>query len=227
MTGYPDLVDTPEETKDEHGRTADPVVRLTSPMLTAMTHPVRRRIIALMAPDLPMRAVDLAQRLEVPANAVSFHLRKLAEAGMIVEAPEHARDGRDRVWVSAGRGFGIPTPEQPLRPEDEAALRAYTEQAHLDIADLLRRVATWSTEWSTGRDPVPRADLSVGTLDLTREDMLDVMAELNGVLERARQRSRATADQPDRLTWDVLVMAAEADLGRRPPGPAGPRTTGA
>ena len=52
-------------------------IRMTSPMLKAMTHPLRRRIVNVMAPDVPMRAADLARKLGEPANSVSFHLRTL------------------------------------------------------------------------------------------------------------------------------------------------------
>src|SRR5215207_5197454 len=51
-----------------------------------------------------MRAADLARELGLPANQMSFHLRQLAKYGLIVEAPEAARDQRDRVWRSADAG---------------------------------------------------------------------------------------------------------------------------
>ena len=79
-----------------HGE--DPVW-MTTAMLKAYTHPLRRKILRLLARRHHMRAADIAAELEVAANSVSFHLRTLADAGLIVEAPEHARDRRDRVWA--------------------------------------------------------------------------------------------------------------------------------
>lgn len=67
---------------------------MTSPLLKAMANPLRRRIFATLAGMDAARAADLAGRLEVPANSLSFHLRVLAEAGMIEEAPELAKDRR-------------------------------------------------------------------------------------------------------------------------------------
>ena len=45
-----------------------------------------------------MRAADIARSLEIPANQASFHLRQLAKYGLVEEAPDAARDRRDRVW---------------------------------------------------------------------------------------------------------------------------------
>ena len=49
-------------------------------------------------PRGPLRAADVARELGIPANQASFHLRQLAKYGLVEEAPEEARDRRDRVW---------------------------------------------------------------------------------------------------------------------------------
>lgn len=204
---------------------------MTSPMLKAMTHPLRRRIIALMAPDLPLRAADLAAQLGEPANSVSFHLRKLAEAGLIVEAPEHARDRRDRVWVGAGTGYGIPLPGT-LAEEDEPVLHALLDQQAIDLQELVRRTLTWAGEWSSGRDETHRAELNIGTLSLTRTEMLTLVEEVGEVFERARAvRTTEPPEGEERQDWEFMAVIAELGLGRAdgpgPAGPAAPPPTGA
>ncbi len=67
-------------------------------MLRGIAHPMRDRILDEMGAGGPMRAADVAERLGIPANQASFHLRQLAKYGLVEEAPELARDGRDRVW---------------------------------------------------------------------------------------------------------------------------------
>lgn len=193
--------------------TASQPVPMTSPMLKALTHPLRRRIVRVMGSGEPMRATDLADRLGVPANSVSFHLRQLAGAGMIRESPELARDRRDRVWVLAGSSFGLDYPETPVSPEDEAAIRAFVDQEGLDLQDLVRRVLTWAPEWGAGRDPVPRAQLLSTTLELTAEEMEAVGEEVREVLARARTRSRAESSG-EREVWQVVFLTAEEGLGR-------------
>ena len=64
-----------------------------------------------------MRAADIARELGIPANQASFHLRQLAKYGLAVEAPELARDGRDRVWKAAHEsGLNINTSELAAGP---------------------------------------------------------------------------------------------------------------
>ncbi|WP_134774100.1 ArsR/SmtB family transcription factor [Ornithinimicrobium flavum] len=188
-------------------------VPMTSPMLKALTHPLRRRIVRLMRSGDPMRATDLAERLDVAANSVSFHLRRLAAAGMIREAPELARDRRDRVWVLTGSSFGLDHPDAPVSAEEEAAIRAFVDQEGLDLQDLLRRVLAWAPEWAAGRDPVARAQLASTTLELTEEEMEAVGEEFREVLARAKDRARAEP-QDGRKVWQVVLLSAEEGLGR-------------
>ncbi|MCG7308476.1 transcriptional regulator [Brachybacterium sp. ACRRE] len=70
----------------------------TQEMLRAMAHPLRVEIMELVGRRGTARAADLAEEMGVAANALSYHLRTLAKAGVIEEAPEEARDRRDRVW---------------------------------------------------------------------------------------------------------------------------------
>lgn len=79
----------PEETVREYA---------TRDQLRAMAHPLRMRIIERVGRRGTARAADLAEDLDIPANSVSYHLRTLARGGVVVEAPEAARDKRDRVW---------------------------------------------------------------------------------------------------------------------------------
>lgn len=67
-------------------------------VLRAIAHPVRNQILYELTGSSGARAADLAKALGLPANAVSFHLHQLAKYDLIEEAPELARDGRDRVW---------------------------------------------------------------------------------------------------------------------------------
>ncbi|MFB7270438.1 ArsR/SmtB family transcription factor [Streptomyces sp. NPDC056244] len=69
-----------------------------SRVLAAMAHPARRRLLDLLKLDGPATASGLAQQTGEAVGNVSHHLRALAEAGLIEEAPELARDRRERWW---------------------------------------------------------------------------------------------------------------------------------
>ncbi len=75
--------------------------------LKALAHPMRQRLLFELVARDHARAADLAQATGEPANSVSFHLRTLARAGLIVEAPDLARDRRDRVWRSVADDFTV------------------------------------------------------------------------------------------------------------------------
>ncbi|WP_122262677.1 winged helix-turn-helix domain-containing protein [Ornithinimicrobium cerasi] len=186
-------------------------VRLTSPMLKAVSHPLRRRILELMHEDVPRRAADLAELVGAPANSVSFHLRQLAGAGLIVEAPEHARDRRDRVWMAAGSGYTIPTPATPPSPEDELVLRSFLDQEALDLHDLVARVTAWAPDWGSGRDTTPRAAIQTGLVELTQEDARWLSDTLQDVMSQAVERSRRPTEEPRRL-WRLVAILADDSL---------------
>ena len=67
-------------------------------ILRAIAHPARSRILSELYAGGSLRAADVARTLDIPANQASFHLRQLAKYGLVEEAPDEARDRRDRVW---------------------------------------------------------------------------------------------------------------------------------
>jgi DNA-binding transcriptional ArsR family regulator len=76
------------------------VLRTMSATIKVHGHPTRRDILTLFRRRDRLRAADIAEVLGVSASTASFHLRVLADAGFIAEAPEHSRDRRERVWVA-------------------------------------------------------------------------------------------------------------------------------
>jgi DNA-binding transcriptional ArsR family regulator len=93
---------TPTRTPEDMSPPADVLGQApeyaTRDMMRAMAHPLRIQLVERIGRRGTARAADLAADLGVPANSVSYHLRTLARGGVIVEAPEAARDKRDRVW---------------------------------------------------------------------------------------------------------------------------------
>lgn len=65
--------------------------------LAALADPARRRVIELLGQS-PRRAGELADALDLPAPAMSRHLRMLRESGLVEEAhPEF--DARVRIYT--------------------------------------------------------------------------------------------------------------------------------
>ncbi|MEU3456056.1 metalloregulator ArsR/SmtB family transcription factor [Micromonospora sp. NPDC006766] len=69
-----------------------------SRVLAALAHPLRRRLMDVLKVYGPSTVGLLAERTgQAPAN-VSHHLKVLAAAELVDEAPELARDRRERWW---------------------------------------------------------------------------------------------------------------------------------
>lgn len=93
-------------------------------VLKGMAHPLRARLYYALFARGTARATDLAQELEAPVNLVSQHLRFMAKYGLIEEAPELARDKRERVWRPASTRGLAPDPNVTATPAYEEAGRA-------------------------------------------------------------------------------------------------------
>lgn len=178
---------------------------MTSAMLKALAHPLRRRILHEFAARDFARAADIAGELDAPANSVSFHLRVLADAGLIVEAPEHARDRRDRVWTAVKGAYNLGTPEHPV--EDEVlggVLLAALAQEHTDI---LRRVVAWAPEFATGRTAEVHGTFVRQRLRLTEAEFEELLKDIGMRMEAARDAHDVS--DPDSRVWEIDVVAAD------------------
>jgi DNA-binding transcriptional ArsR family regulator len=76
------------------------VVHLDARQLRTMAHPLRVRLLALLRADGPATATRLAQVTGTNTGATSYHLRQLAEVGLVVEELDRAT-GRERWWRAA------------------------------------------------------------------------------------------------------------------------------
>lgn len=179
---------------------------MTSAMLKALANPLRRRAVNTLARLGHARAADLAAELDVPANTLSFHLRVLADAGLVEEAPEFARDRRDRVWKERKQKvLQVGTPAHPM--EDDLAGAALVRLIYDEHTELVRRVADWVPEYTQGRDPVERGTFQQRQLRLTRAEFEAVMKRVDKAFTEAEERHDENA--ADSLFWQIDLVAAD------------------
>ncbi|MBZ2198136.1 helix-turn-helix transcriptional regulator [Ruania sp. N2-46] len=178
---------------------------MTSAMLKALAHPLRRRITKVLTQREFARAADIAADLDEAANSVSFHLRVLADAGLIVEAPERARDRRDRVWTRVPGAYSLGTPEHPV--EDEMLGSVLMRTVIDDHHELVRRVAAWAPEYVAGRAPDVHAYLVQRTVRLTEAEFEAMMTKVEDVM-RAAVDAHDQGD-PDGRVWEIDTVAAD------------------
>lgn len=76
---------------------------LTPATVKAVTHPIRLRLLVLLRGDGPATASGLGARIGHSSGVTSYHLRVLADAGLVAEATELG-DRRDRWWRARHEG---------------------------------------------------------------------------------------------------------------------------
>lgn len=157
------------------------VVRLDSERLKAIAHPVRARILAALRTDGPATASGLAARFDTNTGQTSYHLRVLADAGLVQE-DEQRGTARERWWASVHRSTRIemrdfaddPGAMERLRwLRAEAARvqdRAYAR--YLDEADQ------FGPAWESA------AGMSDWLLHLTADELDDLQHEIEQVVQR-------------------------------------------
>jgi DNA-binding transcriptional ArsR family regulator len=183
------------------------VLHITDPeTLRAMAHPLRQRILIELNVREHARAADLARTLDVPANSISFHLRVLAKHHFIEEAPELARDKRDRVWKPVVERFQI---DRNLA----GAGNAIDPYLHWLRAMFLR----------DREAPGAQDDFHEGTASgafFTRDEAEQMTAEVSAVMEKWWDRTgaakRADPDDPERKFYQILYAVGPRDLAGEP-----------
>ena len=161
-------------------------------VLRAIAHPTRNRILSELFAVGPLRAADIARELGVPANQASFHLRQLAKYGLVEEAPDEARDRRDRVWrLTDADGISFRTREMLDRPGGQAAYAVFQRNATAWGHHLVDR--------ALATDPEARVEKSVSewALRLTPQESKELLDEMGELVERWRRRTQGSQGGPD------------------------------
>lgn len=163
-------------------------------VLKALTQPIRRRLFRLLAQLGPSTVGTLAKKVDADPGQVSYHLRELAKLDLIVEAPELARDRRERVYR---RPDGILSWSRASFTDPDERLIVDALQSEF-TSDEFERVTTWERE----RDEWPAEWRNVATAVqshylMTPEELSEFEAELQAVYLKWGDRSRAIRDSRD------------------------------
>jgi DNA-binding transcriptional ArsR family regulator len=167
-------------------------------MLRAVAHPTRNRILSELSAAGSLRAADIARLLDVPANQASFHLRQLAKYGLVEEAPDEARDKRDRVWrLVDSDGMSFRTRDMLDQPGGPAAYAVFRRSAVAWGQHLVERAL----------DPEQDRHKSVSeyALRLTPDESHELMREVNATIEAWRHRTQGS-DDDGRITYSVYQL---------------------
>jgi DNA-binding transcriptional ArsR family regulator len=182
----------------------DPSVRdieLDTAALRVLAHPLRLNVLSLLRERGPSTATRIAEELGINPGAASYHLRRLASGGLIVEEPGRGT-GRERWWRAAHRQ-SIHDPAAASGEQREAGL-GYTHAVALAAADRLRR--------SAHELPlIPREWLDVVTysdflLHLAPADVHRMRAEIFEVIARYRRSGSEVPEGSAPVTLQVQAF---------------------
>lgn len=155
-------------------------------VLRAVAHPLRRRVMDVLRVDGAQTASALAATTGSAVANLSHHLKVLAACGLVVEAPELARDRRERWWRLERPGLSWSTSAFADDPASSAAATAAESLGAQRQADLVR---AWLQDPRSHTEPWADSAFSTDSwVRLTPEELAELGAELEALLDRYRGR---------------------------------------
>ncbi|GHF68940.1 transcriptional regulator [Amycolatopsis bartoniae] len=172
-------------------------------MLRALAHPLRLRLLDLLRADGPATATGLGRRVGESSGTTSWHLRQLAEAGLVVEDTGRG-SRRERWWRAAQERLHMRAKDFIDDPELAGPLDAYlhalVEQRYQAETRFVAELPEWIEDWHD------KATFSDGRLSLTPDEAAALSDEILQVVERYRR---------DRRPDDATVVFHWAAFPRR------------
>lgn len=155
-------------------------VHLDSEMVKALAHPLRMRLIALLRAEGPATATDLAKMTGTNSGATSYHLRQLAEVGLVREVAEMGNK-RQRYWEASQQGMSFRNTEHDDDPDAKAASDFLIRHLHRQygrwVDDWLDVRSEWPAEW---RDAADQSDFGV---NVTPDELAEINRRVREIYE--------------------------------------------
>ncbi|WP_049568779.1 ArsR/SmtB family transcription factor [Nonomuraea sp. SBT364] len=171
--------------------------------LKALAHPLRLRLYRALSHAGTATASHLADQVDEAVSLVSYHLRRLAAHGLILEAEPQSADGRER-WWQVDRGLQIQDSDFRDAPERAAAYASFTRLAFREHSEVYERYLdeqpTWDQEWRAA------AFSSQFLPRLTAGELATMHDELTEVLKRWESRAMAAVEAGDTDGRENVVL---------------------
>ncbi|MET9730437.1 helix-turn-helix domain-containing protein [Streptomyces sp. NPDC006458] len=157
--------------------------------LKALAHPLRMKLYRLLFVARAATASQLAEQVDEAVSLVSYHLRKLAEHGLVEEAEPRSGDARERWWQPATGGVTVRDEDFRDAPEKVAAhlaaSRLFQDQRSEMYRTYLDERAHWGRAWNEA------ASDSESLLRLTATELAELKKELLDAVKRHDDLARA------------------------------------
>lgn len=182
---------------------------MTGPALEALANPVRARLMRTLGVEGPGTATVLAKRIGESSGLTSYHLRKLADVGLIEEDLDRGTR-KERWWRTSHDGTVWSNADylgNPAAHRAAVALRRnyYAWQARL-LEQRLADEADWDPAW------VDAANDSDDALVLTPAQASAMSREIWDVVQRYRAAGDNDAADAARVIWLQHIVPVFGDL---------------
>jgi len=178
--------------------------------LNALAHPLRQRLLVLLRSDGSATATRLAERVDESSGVTSYHLRRLADVGLVVEDRDRGTK-RERWWRSA---YDVTQWSPSIflgNPEAHRTSVRMRREIHRWQWRLLEQWLAEESEWDKAW--VDAAGLSDSLLTMTPESLRAMSEEIWAVMQRYHANP-APADAPDvaRVVWLQHLIPIRGEL---------------
>jgi DNA-binding transcriptional ArsR family regulator len=175
-------------------------------VMRALAHPARLSIMERLMSGVPATATECAEIIGLTPSATSYHLRALAKAGLVEEAPGRG-DGRERLWRSQIRGFDVEAGHRAdvdTRDAERELLDSFMIREETRVRQWLARSHDEPLEWYQA------SVFSESLLLLTAEELTALNEQFTKAIEPYRGRSRSEPP-PGTRPVSVLIRAFATD----------------
>ncbi len=160
--------------------------------LKVLAHPLRARLLTALRVDGPGTATALADALGTNTGATSYHLRKLAEVGLVQETGSGR--GKQRFWRAATEAHSWGPRTVGGDPDGRAAsdwLQLHYFQQFTDLyAGWLAAQHNWPADWRQALGATDRM-LTLSSLQMTQ-----LATEVDELLNRYRNPAEGEPSAP-------------------------------
>jgi DNA-binding transcriptional ArsR family regulator len=176
-------------------------------VLAALAHPLRRRLMDVLRVHGPATASVLAEHTDQHVGNVSHHIRALADVGLVEEAPELAKDRRERWWRLVARSLrwsGEPLSDDPAEEAIAQAVQSLTIDRHSG------HVRAWFAAADAEREPWRATAFAMEKwLHLTADELGELSRDVSDLLARwsARQGTDDTQHREPVLFFTYGIPA--------------------
>lgn len=173
-----------------------------SAVLAALAHPLRRRLMDILRVYGPATVGTLAERTGEAVGNVSHHLKVLGASNLIEEAPELARNRRERWWRQVSSGLRWSTRDF----QDDPASAAVAEVAQAMLLDThVNAAKAWFAHSEEEKGVWSDASFSSDKwLNLSASELTELSVQVHDLLRQWAQRD---TPQDGQERQPVLVFA--------------------